>query len=471
MTLATLPSAARPITRLLSASLFSSLLSLSGHAQTPSVVLPAGTPLVMSTLDNLPMRAGLPVAARLIYPVYADNRIVLPENTRLNGTIVSLRPDTRRRTRARLGGDFTPFHIPVVRFTELVLPDGVRIPIDTGSATDGAPIYRAVAPPVVKGGLIRQGFESGLTIARSDVALFTAPGKADRATQFIYNRLPYHPERIDKATAWTTEAATPISLPAQPAPPPAVAVAPPRKPRFWEERAPVQPPPGTDTGRWTIQAYLDQPLSSETSKTGQPIKATVASPILNPDGTIEIPQGATLVGTVAKAQPARLFGRTGTLTFNFRQLTLPGGQPQSVETTLTGADSAPGLALNSEGQIKSKPQDKLSVPIFLAILASRPLDRGENGGGDHQAAKGAGAGAAGLGLIGTIIGVSGVSPNAVAGIGYYGAALAVYDRWIARGKKVIFPLDTRIVVQTVARRSAAIHADPSRSQNPPPPDR
>ena len=461
---------ARTIARLLPPLLPSALLGLSlassALAQAPAAVLPSGTPLVFRINDHVPMRAGLPIAAALIYPVYVDNHIVLPANTVLNGTVVTLRPDTSRRIRARLGGDFTPFHIPVVHFTELVLPDGAHIPIDTGTATDGAPIFRAVAPPKPKGGLIHQGFDASVAIARSDVALFIAPGKADRLKQFVYNRLPYHPERIEKDTAWTTEASQPISLPAQPAPPPVVALAPPRKRHIWEEPLPVAAPPDTDPGRWTIQAYLDQPLSSETSKPGQAIKATVATPILNPDGSVEIPQGATLVGTVAKAQPARRFGRTGALTFNFRELTLPGGQPQNVETTLTGADSAPGLALNSEGQVKSKPQDKLSLPIFLALLASRPLDRGERGGGgDHQAAKGAGAGAAGLGLVGTIIGLSGVSPNAVAGIGYYGAALAFYDRWIARGKKVTFPRDTRIVVQTVARRSAAIHADPSRSQN------
>ncbi|MEO6816918.1 MAG: hypothetical protein ABI177_09465, partial [Edaphobacter sp.] len=58
------------------------------------------------------------------------------------------------------------------------------------------------------------------------------------------------------------------------------------------------------------------------------------------------------------------------------------------------------------------------------------------------------------------------SPYAAAGIGYYGAALAVYDRWIARGKKITFPRDTRIVVQTVARNGAIMHADPSRTINP-----
>ncbi len=455
---------ARLLARLFPGSLVSLILVPSLYAQTTAATLPSGTPLVVRIMDHVPMRTGLHLTAELIYPVFIDNKVVLPERSILNGTVVELRPNTSRRIHARLGGDFTPFHIPVVRFTELVLPDGAHIPIETGTATDGAPIFRAVPPPAAKGGFLRQEFDMGVAVARSDVALFTAPGKADRLTQFVYNRLPYHPERIEKETAWTTETSAPISIPAQPAPPPPPPAMPEPKRHFWEEPAVAAAPPDSSPGRWTIQAYLDQPLSSESSKAGQPIKATVAAPVLNPDGTVAIPQGASLVGTVAKAQPARRFGRTGTLTFNFRQLTLPGGEPQNVETTLTGADSAPGLALNSEGQVKSKPQDKLSVPIFLAILASRPLDGGENGVREHQASKNAAGGAAGLGLLGTIIGLSGVSPNAVAGIGYYGAALSVYDRWIARGKKVAFPRDTRIVVQTVARRSAAIHADPTRSE-------
>lgn len=453
---------ARLNVRLLLASLLSLALPSATYAQTPAVTLPAGTPLAMRLLDHQPMHAGRPVHAELIYPVYSDNRLVVPANSLLNGSVVALRPDTSRRIRARLGGDFTPFHIPVVRFTELVLPSGVRIPITTQTATDGAPIFRAIPPPASKGGALRQGYEAALTVARGDLAQFTAPGKADRLTQFVYNRLPYHPERIEKATAWTTEAAAPIALPAQPAPTaaPEVSASPQPKRHFWEQPAPVETPPDNAPGRWTIQAYLDQPLSSETSKTGQPIKATVANPILNPDGTVAIPQGATLVGTVAKAQPARRFGRTGTLSFNFRQLTLPGGEPQNVQTTLTGADSARDLALNSEGEVKSKPQDKLSLPIILFLLASQPLDREEHGDNNEFGKKAAG-GAAGLGLVGTIIGLSGASPNAAAGIGYYGAALSVYDRWIARGKKVVFPRDTRIVVQTVARRSAALHPDPA----------
>ena len=438
------------------------LLFLYAVATTAQSILPPGTPFPVQIDDHLPMRAGLPIRASLIYPVYANDILVLPEHTVLTGTVTSLHPNRPRRTRALLGGDFTPFHIPVVQFTQILLPDGSVVPFSSNPATDGAPIYRAVAPPPSKGGFLRRQFDIGLSVVRDDIAIFIAPGKGDRFKQFIYGELPYHPERIEKGTAWTIQTTAPLTIPPQPDPvPPPVVVA--RKPRFWEQPAPP-PSPANDSGKWTIQAYLDDPISSETTTTGQEIKATVAEPIYNSDHTIAIPQGATLVGAVTKAKPSRSFGRTGTLNFSFRQLTLPGGKPQNVETTLTGADSGQALVLNSEGQAKPKPQDKLSLPIFLAILASRPLDRDHGDG--NGLGKNATGGAAGLGLVGTIIGLAGASPNAAAGIGYYGAAIAVYYRWIAHGKKITFAHDTRIVVQTVARRAAAMQPDPTRTDHP-----
>lgn len=427
----------------------------------PAALLPAGTPLPVQTDDHLPMRVGQPIRAELIYSVYAGNQLVLPKQTIVSGTVVQLRSDHSRRIHARLGGDLTPFHIPVVHFTQIVLADGTTLPFSSGPATDGSPIYRAVAPPLSKGGFFHQEFDAGLSVARDNIAIFLAPGKVDRLKQFVYNRLPYHPERIEKGTAWMIETTAPLDVPAQPVLPP-IAVAPVSKRHFWQQPLPPEQPTHNDPGTWTIQAYLDSPLSSETSSIGEVIKATVAQPVYNPDHSIAIPQGATLVGAVTRAKPARRFGRTGTLNFSFRQLTLPGGQPQTVETTLTGADSGQDLALNSEGQVKSKPQDKLSVPIFLALLASRPLDQ-EHGDSSHQLGKNAAGGAAGLGLVGTIIGISGQSPYAAAGIGYYGAALATYDRWIARGKKITFPRYTRIVVQTTARRSQILKPTSSMS--------
>jgi hypothetical protein len=442
-------------------------LSLSPCAalcQTEGGTLPAETPLALRIDEHLPMRNGQPVRAHLIYPIYGNDKLLLPKDTIVAGSIVDLRSDHPRRVRAVMGGDFTPFHKPVVRFTSFVFPDGTTIPFTSDDAADGAPIFRAIATPPAKGGFLRRQFDGFLNVARNDVAIFTGPEKGDRFVQFLYTQIPYHPQRIEKGTAWTIETSHSVELPAESAPPAlAVAADPPPKRHFWEQPLPPADPARTDNGSWILQANLDEPLSSETSKNGQAIKATVAEPIFNPDHTIAIPQGSTLVGTITRAKPSRKFGRTGVLTFNFGQLQVPHEETRTVETRLTGADSARDIALNSEGQAKSKPQDKISLPILLALMASRPLDQdaGRNGvaGGGNGLGKNATGGAAGLGLVGTVIGLSGGSPNAAAAIGYYGAARAVYYRWIAHGQKIDFAKNTRIVVETTPRRSAPMKSD------------
>jgi hypothetical protein len=426
--------------------------------QTEGGTLPAGTPLALRIDKHLPMRKGQPVRAYLLYPVYDNDKLLLPENTVVTGSVVKLRSDRSRRIRATLGGDFTPFHKPVVRFTSFVFADGAAIPFDSDDATDGAPIFRAVAAPPAKGGFLRRQFDGLLTVARSDIAIVTGPEKSDRFVQFIYSQIPYHPQRIDNGTAWTIETSHPVEVPAQPAPPVLAAADPPKR-HFWEEPAP--PAEAVRTGSWIVQANLDESLSSETSKDGQAIKATVAEPIFNPDHTIAIPQGSTLIGAVTRAKPSRKFGRTGVLTFSFRQLQTPDAETRTVETRLTGADSARDIALNSEGQAKSKPQDKITLPLILALMASRPLDQDNHDGiaGGSSLGKNAVGGAAGLGLVGTVIGLTGISPNAAAGIGYYGAARAFYYRWIAHGQKIDFAKNTRIVVETTPRSSAPMKPD------------
>lgn len=438
------------------------MLSQTAPASQPAAAagtIPAGAPLALTTDQPYPMRAGAEIHARLLYPIYADNQLVLPANTVVAGDVVALHPDHGRRVNAMLGGDFTPFHIPEVRFTHIVLANGTSIPFASNPAANGTQIYRAVAPPPAKGGVIHREFDSALNAARGDLAFFVAPGKGDRLLQWVYGRLPYHPQRIAKGTSWTVETAAPIDVPAEPEAPAAAAAAPPRKPRFWEVQTAAAPPENSEA--WIVQANLADSLSSETSAAGQAIKAVVAEPIYNRDRTVAVPQGATLLGTVTRAKPARRFGRTGVLSFSFSQLVLPDKPVQTVETRLTGADSAANIALNSEGQAKSKPQDKIAIPLILALMAARPLDQdaGHRGGPRDTAGKDAEGGAAGLALVGTIVGIAGGSPYAAAGIGYWGAGRAVYSRWIARGQKITFPRDTRIVVETTPRKSAPMKPD------------
>jgi hypothetical protein len=429
---------------------FLALFTASCAAQ--SLTLPPGTPLPVQIDDHLPMRVGEPIRARLIYPVYADNTLLLPANTIVLGTVTELHADHAHRVSARLHIDFTPFRIPIVHFTGIVLADGTTLPITTSTATDGAPIYRLVAPPPRKGGFIHQQWDNGLQVLRDKIAIFTGPDKKDRLIQLLYTQLPYHPQRIAKNTAWTVETAEPLTISQQ-----TIAEATDAKP------IPLPAPKDDDKKSWIIQAYLREPLSSATSKSGEEIKATVAEPIYNPDHTIAVPQGATMLGSITVSKPARSFGRAGTLHFDFRQLVLPAGT-QNVQTSLAEADSAAGqkLALDSEGQVKPKPQDKILVPLLLIALAARPLH--------HDADDGAGTGpnavaSNSLGIMGFIIGTAAGQRNIAAGIGFYGAAIAVYERWIKRGHDVSFARDTRVVLQTTPRSSAVLHTDSTSTLN------
>jgi len=423
------------------------LIPCSAISQVPANThtLPAGTPLPVEIEDHLPMRVGQPIRAQLIYPVYADNVLIFPAMTIVRGTVTALRSNHSRRVSARLRADFTPFNTPVVQFTEITLADGSTLPIASGTATDGAPIYRLVAPPPRKGGFIHQQWDDGLQILRDKLAVITGPDKQDRLTQLLYSQLPYHPQRIEKYTAWTVETSEPISISPQAtdlaaADPPPIQAAPPKD----------------DTNQtWIIQAYLDEELSSASSKSGQEIRAIVAEPIYNPDHTIAVPQGATIIGAVTQAKPARSFARAGALHFDFRQLVLPTGATQNVQASIAEADSASNqkLALDSEGRVKPKPQDKLIVPFILLTLAARPLDydHGDNALGKNAVASNS------LGVIGFIVGTAAGQRNIAAGIGYYGAAISIYERWIKRGRDVTFARGTRLVLQTTPRHSTLLN--------------
>ena len=184
----------------------------SAAIQSAAVTLPAGTQLPVSIPANLPMKTGEPIRAELLYPVYRGDELVLPAKTIVTGTVVSLTPDHAHRVKARLRGDFTPFHTPVVRFDSILAPDGSAIPIQTSDATDGAPVYRLVADPPRKGGFFRQHFGDAKQFAQDRVNVVTGPDKGDRLKQFVYSQLPYHPERIVKGTAWTAETAAPVTF-------------------------------------------------------------------------------------------------------------------------------------------------------------------------------------------------------------------------------------------------------------------
>jgi hypothetical protein len=435
-------------------------------AQTAPVQIPAGTPLPVQLGKHVPMKKGQALDCHLMYPVYVKNKLAIPAGSIVRGRVVALTSDRGRRIHGRLWGDFTPFHVPVVHFDQLVLPDGTIEKIVSGDATNGAPVLHLSTPTAGKPqSFVSQQFTQVKQQAKDTAALVTAPGRKDRLVQLLYRQLPYHPERIESATMWTVtltrllmvreneasaqkEKNTAVENTAAPHP----AAKPPSSPETHAK----------EESAWHLSAYLQQTISSASEKKGNTFNAVVAEPIFKPDRTVEIPEGSVLVGTVTQAKPARFFGRAGKLRFDFRELRLPGAVPQSVQGALAGADSnkSQKLKIDSEGGVQPQPQNRVIVPLVLTFLASRALDN------DGNLTANTAVSSNGFGIVGRVVGIVSGSRYLAAGIGFYAAALSVYERWLVHGQNVAFVVNTRIEVTMVPSRNpiAATPVPPNTSE-------
>lgn len=431
------------------------------HGQSTSIEITSGTPLWIQLPKHTPMKTGEPLEGRLIYPVYVQNQIAIPAGTAFRGRVIRLDSDRSRRIHSRLRGDFTPFHIPVVQFDELVLPDGTLEPVMSNSARDGVPVlHLSPAPGQKKGGFLARQLTQAKQEVKDRAALFTAPGRGDRLVQFIYTQLPYHPQRIETATTWTVELAQPLDLKLSDSVSKGVS-----DPESAEKGLDGKGEPsagliaGTaarpairaqDTGpEWQLRAYLQQTISSAKEKAGDTFQAFVAEPVFNSDHLLVVPEGSLIVGEITQSKPARSFGRRGKLRFKFRELKFPDGFSEPVEGTLAGIDSnkAANLQVDSEGGIQQKSQNRVIAPLALTLLAGRAFDD------DGSRVVHSAVASNGFGIVGRVIGIVASSRNVAAGIGIYGAALSFYDLWLAHGHDVVFVKNTRVEITTRPHRS------------------
>ena len=105
-----------------------------GSEQQPEtpLVVQAGVPLRLYLTKHAPKRTGAAGEAKVLDPVYAFDRQVIPAGAVVLGKVNRLQSISRwQRTRAILGGDFTSLHQAPIEFTTLVMPDGSRRPLHT----------------------------------------------------------------------------------------------------------------------------------------------------------------------------------------------------------------------------------------------------------------------------------------------------------------------------------------------------
>jgi hypothetical protein len=81
----------------------------------------------------------------------------------------------------------------------------------------------------------------------------------------------------------------------------------------------------------TLSVTLIDSLSSETSKTGDTFRASLATPLVGDDGRVAIPAGAEVEGTVADATAAAHFAGNSNLALQLTRVTV-GGKSYDITT-------------------------------------------------------------------------------------------------------------------------------------------
>lgn len=369
------------------------------------------------------LKVGAPVSARTMDDFYVHDEVVVPKGTLVVGKITRVIPVPRRtRLNAMSHGDFTPLRTPEIRFSDLHLADGRDVPFSSEPATESSETVRFYASGSKHPSLIKQAWST--LLGRKDAAInaVKAPGKKDRMEDFLYSRLPWHPQEIEENTVYDLHLREPLAL------------APTTQRQLSDVKGVRQ--------NALLKARLVTPLDSRTVKNGDAVSAIVISPELDANHRVEVPEGSMLFGRVVNARASRRFGRNGALRFTFDRLQFPEGFEQQVTGVAKGMDSAHGrdLTVDSEGGVQPPSNKGILVPLTLSLLSAAALTE------DEASMAHAATSANGFGLITRIIAIA-TKSNTFGGVmGSITSARMIYSRFLAHGKDVKFDRGTGIEV-------------------------
>lgn len=418
------------------------------------LAVPAGTPLQVVLDQEVRIhKAGQAVHGKIAVPVYAFDKIVIPAGSEVLGKVSEIKAvSPSRRTLAALNADFSPAHSVQVEFDELVLPTGQHIPLQTvvtpgsqgvlqfvpaADVTDQEAKAKKNPEAAAKKAASQKVSETRQEISRdwqTAKQQFTAPGKMHRLERFALAELPYHEQYLEAGTRFNAELRRPLDFGAE-----TLAVE--------STRAIGQtPPPGS-----VVHALLITALNSAETQVGAPVEAVITEPLFASNQLI-LPEGSRLKGTVLQVQRARRLHRNGQLRIVFHEIVPPNAAVERVEASLEGVEVKDGerLNLDSEGGAKvTTPKTRyLTTGISVALAASSfnsDTERGvQSAGGD--AGGRAVNGAVGFRIVGVVMGALVHSRALASGMGVYGASVSVYDHFLARGRDVVYPKDTAMVV-------------------------
>jgi hypothetical protein len=398
-----------------------------------AMTAPSGTPLQIALDKEVRVRkVGQSITGRVMQPVYVFDRLVIPVGTTAIGRISAIDPvPARTRTLRALNADFTPAHKLSVAFDELILPDNRHIHLHATVVPGSGQVIRLVTTDEHKRNVVKDAAALKTDQARAQwnnaMKQVESPGRMHLATRYAVAQLPVHPQYINAGTLYSAELVEPLD--------------------FGNESISAkvlstigtQPPPGS-----LVHAVLLTPLNSATTQKSSDVEAELSQPLLD-QGTLILPAGTCLRGTVLQVRPARSLHRDGQLRIVFREVVLPNGVVQTVDTRIEGvqSDSADNAQLDSEGGVKSTP----SKTRYLSTGASVGLALIGSGGRDDVGdASPIAGGATGFKLIGLIVGVAFRSHTYGILMSAYGGSRSIYNNFLGKGREIVFPKDTAMEI-------------------------
>src|SRR5260370_5670441 len=360
-------------------------------------------------------KSGEPITAKLVEPVYAGTTVALPEGSTNKGHVSSISHAPGHAGHIQRG-DFPPPRTAHVAFDNVILPDGTAVQIHTDTTIGVSDVKMAQYLPKSQRPGVRQKMKDAARPLRE-------PNKLQRLRQAAITSLPYHPEYLDQGTIFDANLLDPIRTPTR------------------IEPAEVQPPLSDNY----LHLRLLTALRSEMIARGAAIEAAVSRPYYNSDHVLLYPPGTKLKGTVTTATAAGWMKKNGQLLFSFHSAQTPDGTLTEMIATVSGIQAAGGqrLAVGQEGNVRATTSlfSRLRAPVSL-IGPSRAVTDSSL---DKTAWSRSGEGRKGFGLLGA--GAAQASATTAIGFGYFGAAMNIYDAFLARGSNVELPVNTPVLLR------------------------
>ncbi|HEY6767971.1 MAG TPA: hypothetical protein VI386_24715 [Candidatus Sulfotelmatobacter sp.] len=430
---------------------------------TVPISVATGTPIKVALDSEVRIRkVGQPIHGKTTDPVYVFDKLVIPAGTMVNGTISRIDAvPGRTRTLDAMDGDFSPLHAVHVKFDDLVMNDGRHIAMQTvaSPAPDGVLRFVSANENAANKNKVEQAASKKVSALRQQVRQqwadlqkqIHAPGKVHRLKRVAVAQLPIHPQYIEQGTSFNADLIEPLDFGSEAVKPEALT------------SVGTAPPSGS-----LVYARMVTPLSSATSKKGDPVEALITQPLVASDHLI-LPEGSLIKGSVVQVQPARRLGRNGQLRILFHQVAPPNGLDQKIQTSLEGVAVAKGqhLKLDAEGgaQVTTPKTRYLTTGIQIMLAASQASpDRDAGRGADGGSLGGSAAtGASGFRFVGMIASLAAQSRIVSAGFGGYGAATSIYYHFLARGRDVVYPKDMAMAIGMGTRESKPAATPASRN--------